>query len=100
MNNVTINGVNVPSPEGGVRSVALDVIPSELIQSLEVSKSVTPDMDGDAIGGSIEVKSLSAFDKKGTSASLTVQASQNQLRDEISPKISGSLTTMLTDTVG
>ena len=100
LNNVTINGVNVPSPEGGVRSVALDVIPSELIQSLEVSKSVTPDMDGDAIGGSIEVKSLSAFDKKGTSASLTVQASQNQLRDEISPKISGSLTTMLTDTVG
>jgi TonB-dependent receptor len=100
LNNVTINGVNVPSPEGGVRSVALDVIPSELIQSLEVSKSVTSDMDADAIGGSIEVRSLSAFDKKKTTASLTVQASQNQLRDETSPKISGSLTTMLTDTVG
>lgn len=100
LNNVTINGVNVPSPEGGVRSVALDVIPSELIQSLEVSKSVTSDMDGDAIGGSIEVKSLSAFDKNAISASLNVQVSQNQLRDETSPKVSGSLTTMLTDTVG
>lgn len=100
LNNVTINGVNVPSPESGVRSVALDVIPSELIQGLVVSKSVTSDMDADAIGGSIEVKSLSAFDKKGTSASLTLQASQNQLRDEISPKVSGSLTTMLNDKVG
>ncbi|MEO9947558.1 MAG: TonB-dependent receptor [Paraglaciecola sp.] len=100
LNNVTINGLNVPSPEGGVRSVALDVIPSELIQALEVSKSVTSDMDADAIGGSIEVKSLSAFDKKGTTASVTVQASQNQLRDETSPRISGSVTTMLSDKVG
>ncbi|MEP1552321.1 TonB-dependent receptor, partial [Paraglaciecola sp.] len=100
LNNVTINGLNVPSPEGGVRSVALDVIPSELIQALEVSKSVTSDMDADAIGGSIEVKSLSAFDKKGTTASVTVQASQNQLRDETSPRVSGSVTTMLSDKVG
>ncbi|GHE95827.1 TonB-dependent receptor [Thalassotalea profundi] len=100
LNNVTINGLNVPSPEGGVRSVALDVLPSELIQGLAVSKSVTSDMDADAIGGSIEVISLSAFDKKETSASLTVQASQNQLRDETSPKISGSYSQLITDTVG
>lgn len=100
LNNVTINGLNVPSPEAGVRSVALDVIPSELIQGLEVSKSVTPDMDGDSIGGSIDVISLSAFDRKGDSASVTVQASQNQLRDETSPKISGSYTTVFNDTLG
>ena len=100
LNNVTINGLNVPSPEAGVRSVALDVIPSELIQGLEVSKSVTADMDGDAIGGSINVVSLSAFDRKGDSASLTVQASQNQLRDETSPKISGSYTTVINETLG
>ena len=49
LNNVTINGLNIPSPESGVRSVALDVIPSELIQTLEVSKSVTPDMGGGAM---------------------------------------------------
>jgi TonB-dependent receptor len=100
LNNVTINGLNVPSPDGGARSVALDVIPSELIQTLEVSKSVTPDMDGDAIGGSVEVKSLSAFDKKGTSASVTAQVSHNDLRDEVSPKLSGSLTNVFNDTFG
>jgi TonB-dependent receptor len=92
LNNVTINGLNVPSPEAGVRSVALDVIPSELISSLEVSKTVTPDMDASAIGGSIEVKSLSAFDRNERSYSFTAQASHNELVSETSPKVSGSYT--------
>ena len=100
LNNVTINGLNIPSPESGVRSVALDVIPSELIQTLKVSKSVTSDMDGDAIGGAVEVKSLSAFDRKNNTASMTVQASQNELRDQTSPKISGSMTRRLSDDFG
>ena len=92
LNNVTINGVNVPSPEAGVRSVAMDVLPAELIASLEVSKSVTPDMDADAIGGSIEVKSLSAFDREGQSFSLNGQTSYNDQVEEYSPKLSGSYT--------
>ncbi|MBC3765877.1 TonB-dependent receptor [Neptunicella marina] len=100
LNNVTINGVNVPSPEAGVRSVALDVIPSELIQALEVSKSVSADMDADAIGGSIEVKSVSAFDKSDTTASVTLQSSYNDLRGEISPKMSASMTKVFNDDFG
>ncbi|KAF7769905.1 hypothetical protein PCIT_a2829 [Pseudoalteromonas citrea] len=92
LNNVTINGANVPSPESGVRSVAMDVIPSELVQSLEVSKTVTPDMDASAIGGSIEVKSLSAFDREGRSYSVTAQATNNTQVDKTSPKLSGSFT--------
>ncbi|MGL1958304.1 MAG: TonB-dependent receptor [Colwellia sp.] len=92
LNNVTINGLNVPSPESGIRSVALDVIPSELISSLEVSKTVTPDMDASAIGGSIEVKSLSAFDRSEKSYSFTAQASHNELVSKTSPKLSGSYT--------
>ncbi|NMR24403.1 TonB-dependent receptor [Pseudoalteromonas sp. NEC-BIFX-2020_015] len=92
LNNVTVNGLNVPSPEAGVRSVAMDVIPSELIQSLEVSKTVTPDMDASAIGGSIEVKSLSAFDKAKQSYSFTAHGSYNELESKASPKLSGSYT--------
>ncbi len=92
LNNLTINGANIPSPESGVRSVALDVIPSELIEGLEVSKTTTPDMDADAIGGSIEVKSLSAFDREDQSYSVKVQTSYNELTSEQSPKISGSFT--------
>lgn len=92
LNNVTVNGINIPSPEAGVRSVALDVFPSELVEGLIVSKSVTPDMDADAIGGSIEVKSLSAFDRAGQSASITAQAGLNTLRNDTSPKVSASYT--------
>ncbi|MBD1582132.1 TonB-dependent receptor [Pseudoalteromonas sp. S16_S37] len=90
LNNVTINGANVPSPEAGIRSVAMDVIPSELIQSLEVSKTVTPDMDASAIGGSIEVKSLSAFDRDGRSYSASVQSTYNAQVEKSSPKLSAS----------
>ena len=100
LNNVVINGLNVPSPEGGVRSVALDVIPSELIQTLAVSKSITPDMDGDAIGGTVEVRSVSAFDRNGTTATLNAQLSQNALRSETSPKVSASATHLINDEVG
>ncbi|PQJ53347.1 TonB-dependent receptor [Psychrosphaera saromensis] len=96
LNNVTINGLNVPSPEAGVRSVAMDVIPSELISSLEVSKTVTPDMDANAVGGSIEVKSLSAFDREGKSYSVTAQTSYNELVEEVSPKLSGSYSDIFT----
>lgn len=92
LNNVTINGANVPSPESGVRSVAMDVIPSELVQSLEVSKTVTPDMDASAIGGSIEVKSLSAFDREGQSYSVSAQATYNEQVEATSPKLSASFT--------
>ena len=95
LNNVTINGVNVPSPEAGVRSVAMDVIPSELIQSLEVSKTVTPDMDANAVGGSVEVKSLSAFDREEQSYSFTLQSSYNELMNRTSPKVSGSFTDII-----
>ncbi len=98
LNNVTINGLNVPSPEAGVRSVALDVIPSQLVGGLEVSKTVTPDMDADAIGGSIAVKSLSGFDRPVQTMSFSGQISQNQLRDETSPKLSASFTDSFDDT--
>ncbi|WAJ71850.1 TonB-dependent receptor [Catenovulum adriaticum] len=97
LNSVTINGLNVPAPESGVRSVALDVIPSQLIGGLEVSKTVTPDMDADAIGGSIEVKSLSGFDRAEQSISVTGQLSLNQLRDESSPKFEASYTDVFND---
>ncbi|HAV35845.1 MAG TPA: TonB-dependent receptor, partial [Massilia sp.] len=64
-NSVTINGALVPSPEATRRAVALDVLPAGLVRSLEVSKSLTPDQDANSLGGSVEVKTLSAFDLPG-----------------------------------
>jgi TonB-dependent receptor len=55
LNSTTLNGERVPAPEGDVRNVALDVIPSDLLEAIEVSKALTPDMDGDAIGGTVNL---------------------------------------------
>ena len=60
LNAITINGERVPSAEAEVRSIQLDLIPSDMIQTVEVNKAVTPDMDGDAIGGSVNLVTRSA----------------------------------------
>ena len=92
LNTTTINGLFVPSPEAGARSVALDVIPADLLEGLEIAKTFTPDMDGSAIGGSVNVRSLSAFDRQGQTLTLSAEGSYNGLVEETSPKISGSWT--------
>ncbi|MBT2619551.1 MULTISPECIES: TonB-dependent receptor [Chryseobacterium] len=64
------NGNRLPSANVlGNRSFVLDVIPSELIQFVQVSKAITPDMDGDAIGGSINFITRTAPAKKTLSVS-------------------------------
>ncbi|WP_129594773.1 TonB-dependent receptor [Seramator thermalis] len=55
LNAVTIDGIRVPSTEAEMRSVQLDLIPADMIQTIEVNKVVTPDMDADAIGGSVNL---------------------------------------------
>ena len=91
LNATRINGINVPAPEDDRRSVALDVVPSELLETLEVSKTQTPDLDGDAIGGAINVKSLSAFDRPAGSITATIENSYNRLEEASSPKVAGSI---------
>src|SRR6266851_781570 len=55
LSNVTINGVNVPSPEGNVRNIKMDVIPSGSIERIEVNKTLSANQDADAIGGSVNL---------------------------------------------
>ncbi len=94
LNTASINGISIPAPESDRRSVALDVIPSGLLEGLEVTKTVTPDMDGGNIGGNIEVKSLSAFDRDGMSYQLSAEGNYNELKSETSPKVAGTFTNL------
>ena len=55
LTSVTVNGNRMPSAEGDTRNVQLDLIPADMIQTIEVNKVVTSDMDGDAIGGEINL---------------------------------------------
>src|SRR5258708_6468989 len=62
LSNVTVNGVHLPSPEA-VRNVKFDAIPADLVESVELSKTLSANQDGDAIGGSVNLVTKSATDK-------------------------------------
>ncbi|MBB5212519.1 TonB-dependent receptor [Microbulbifer hydrolyticus] len=92
LNASTINGMNLPAPETDSRAVALDVIPSDLLASLEVFKTLTPDMSADSIGGAIEIKSINALEHDGQTYKVSVENGYSELQGENSPKIAGTYT--------
>lgn len=87
-NSVMVNGERVPSAEGDVRQVQLDLIPADMVQALEVNKTMTPEMDADAIGGAVNVVTRAA--PSGFRLSTTVGSGHNVIR--IKPVYIGSLT--------
>lgn len=59
--NISINGEQIVSvSQGGGRAEALDLIPADQLGSMEVTKALTADMDGDAIGGNINLRTPTA----------------------------------------
>ena len=61
-NTTLINGVKIPSPDDKNRYVPLDIIPADLVERIEVSKTLTPDMEGDASGGVVNLVMKTAPD--------------------------------------
>jgi TonB-dependent receptor len=100
LNAASVNGTRLPAPESDVRSVALDVIPAELIESIEVKKSLTPDMDADTIGASVEINTTSAFDRKKNLLSVKLEGSYNDYADALTPKGSFDFSARLSDSFG
>ena len=86
LNSTTVNGERIPSPEAGVRNVALDTIPADLLGSIQVSKALRPDMDGDSIGGTVDLVTLRAPEEIRLSASLG--AGYSALMEETAPNAS------------
>ena len=70
LNSVMINGERIPSAEAEVREVQLDLIPSDMVAAVEVNKTLTPDMDADAIGGAVNIVTRSAPADRRISATL------------------------------
>lgn len=88
MTSVSFNGERMPSPEGDVRQIAMDAVPTEILESIEVSKAITPDMDADAIGGAVNMVTKRAPE----GGMLTVEGAPGygSIRDDVSGK--GSVT--------
>jgi TonB-dependent receptor len=70
LNSVTLNGNRIPSAEGDNRNVQMDLIPSDMISTIEVNKTLTSDMDADAIGGSVNLVTRATPNKQRISGTL------------------------------
>ena len=92
LSSVTINGEQIAAPEGDDRTVALDMIPADILASLEVTKAITPDMDGDAIGGAVNLNTRAAITTDQVFNVTLNTGYNNQVRD-LSPLLGqGSVT--------
>jgi TonB-dependent receptor len=80
LNSITLNGDRIPSAEADNRNIQMDLIPSDMIQTIEVNKAVTPDMDADAIGGSVNLVTRPAPD--GFRLSATAASGYNLLAEK------------------
>ena len=72
LTNTTINGINVPSPEPGVRQVKFDAIPADIVESVEINKTLQANMEGDGIGGSVNLVTKTATERPTISLSSMV----------------------------
>ncbi len=70
-NSTLVNGIKIPSPDPAFRFVPMDVFPSEMLERLEVIKALTPSMEGDAIGGVMNLVMKSAPDRFILSANVS-----------------------------
>jgi TonB-dependent receptor len=88
LNSSAINGEQLPAPEAKVRFVALDVIPADLLEAIEVTKAITPDMDGDSIGGAVNLITKQATG--GTRGSWTLGLGYNDIVSDSLQNLNGS----------
>ncbi len=95
----SINGVRTPSPEDR-RGVLLDGVPSDLLDGIEVQKSLTPDVDADSLGGVINLTTISAFDRDGRFIRAKLEGAYNEISQELSPKATLTYSDVFGDQLG
>lgn len=98
LNAATLNGVRLPAPESDTRAVALDVIPSELVESIEVIKTLTPEMDADTIGATVRINTVNAAERDDF-LQLNAVANYNDLNGDTAPEFGVDFSRRLSDRV-
>lgn len=80
-NYTLVNGIKIPSPDNKYRYVPMDIFPSDLVERVEVYKTLTPAMEGDAVGGVINMVMKNAPSKFYFKGSLASGVSQSALNN-------------------
>ncbi len=97
---VTLNNAQLGSSVGSSglspsssRSVALDVIPADLLSKVSVGKTLLPDTSHDSLGAKVDLAPLSAFDRsENVTAKILVQGTYPENAGNIRPKVSADFT--------
>ncbi len=91
-NNVTIDGLAIASPgapNGAIGSITrgtrLDILPASMVSEIQVVKTFTPDLDPNATGGAVNLRTRSAFEHDGATF-VTVEGSLGHARDNGKPR--------------
>ncbi len=91
LNNYTLNGMEIGNPDGTTRALPLDIVSGQLLNRIEIAKVKTADMDGQGIGGTVNLVTQTAFDFKNR---FTVAGSAKAGYQELNKKVpyAGDLT--------
>lgn len=95
---VTLNGVRLGnsgslgsgpvSGDNESNTVNLDILSPDSLAQLAVFKTYTADMDGDTIGGAIDLRAASAFDSAKPVLTGRIEASYGKYAGKVNPKLS------------
>ncbi len=77
-NGMSVNGLRLATPEQNSRQLPMDIVPSDQASQIQVSKTLTPDMDADAIGGNVNIVTRAARANE-TLLNFTAAGGQNRL---------------------
>ncbi len=81
----TLNGMSIPGLDPDKNSVQIDIFPTNVLENVNVSKTFTPELDGDFTGGLIDVVTKKFPDEKKSQISfgLTFLPGQHFNKDYI-----------------
>ncbi|MGH7945186.1 MAG: TonB-dependent receptor, partial [Opitutaceae bacterium] len=103
LNSVQLNGARLPTSGTGqgtvygetARAFALDDLPANAVTNIEIVKAPTPDMDGDTVGGIVNLVTKSAFDHQGRSFDFIAGMDYIRLREKFVPNFAGTYNDVL-----
>lgn len=105
--NSNLNAVSVDGTRGANgstrdlnRAFEIDKIPADFIETIEITKAATPDMDADSIGGAVNLKTKSALDRKGRRFTYNIGNTLNLDQMSFRPLASISYSDVIKNKVG
>ena len=90
LNNFKLNGINVAQTDTDTRRIPLDVVQADALSKIVVNKTLLPDMDGDGIGGSVELETGSAFDLNERLIRFNLEGNYNDFAEDLGGKVSAT----------